>query len=156
MSEVLKVCKRSKCTDPRLTVAIEAHHLIRAAYLLPALLGHIARNVLQFSPQTVQGGTLLYNYNLSLADLSALEDFQSFGDQFNPRARPQFTAWIKAQWHSTGEAAPGYYTLPEHAQLWADLYSGMMGSLGEYSTLIFFIIISLRWRSLHGSGPKAG
>lgn len=106
----------------------EIHHVIRAAYLLPNMLGHLARNVLHLKPHTPEGGHVLYNFNMSVADLLALEEFQSFGDQFNPRARPQFLAWMKSQWHNTGETAHDCYAVPEHAQMWADLYSAFIGA----------------------------
>lgn len=90
------------------------------------MLGHLARNVLQLD--AAEDGPVLYNFNVSAADLMALEEFQSFGDQFNPRARPQFLAWIKAQWHATGETVQQRYSVPEHAQMWADLYSAFIGA----------------------------
>jgi hypothetical protein len=90
---------------------------------LPNVLGHLGRNVLQLNTSEV-----LYNFNLSAADLTTLEEFQSFGDQFNPRARPQFLAWMKSQWHATGETVQESYSVPEHAQMWADLYSAFTGA----------------------------
>ncbi len=104
------------------------HHVIRAAYLLPNMLGHLARNVLNLAPHTSEGGNVLFNFNMRAADLMAMEEFQSFGEQFNPRTRPQFLAWMKSQWHSTGEASSECYTVPEHAQMWADLYSAFIGA----------------------------
>ena len=107
--------------------AAEIHHVIRAAYLMPKFLGPLARDVLRLTPQTNNDGNVLYNFNMSVTDLAALEEFQSFGDQFNPRARAQYLNWIRLQWHATSESAPDYL-VPDHAQCWADLYSAFIGA----------------------------